>query len=287
MKFRPNKVFPPASAPIRASRQRQNSSLILTAPNLPRMPESARRWPLPIAAPTRRSWTTRCSDNPFNDSWRVMLKMKPSTGNKDPVDIRCTLQKGEEVVERNMDLSLESAMSAPDTTAMTAGPASPAAVGRMECRLRQGGKLFSRAAHPQQAAAGPTGRSRVWNAPCGARRATATPRTELAAEEMDPLVTEWFAQVLQNRPSSADHMLSTRGRLALLLADMPGKWQDQFLRPGPWPTGIRHSHARNLSARRPGLSDLPNDAAPAGPRPDHDADQIGPDMPTESWASSG
>jgi len=24
-------------------------------------------------------------------------------------------------------------------------------------------------------------------------------------------------------------------RLALLLADMPGKWQDQFLRPGPWP----------------------------------------------------
>jgi hypothetical protein len=31
-------------------------------------------------------------------------------------------------------------------------------------------------------------------------------------------------------------MLSTRGRLALLLADMPGKWQDQFLRPGPWPS---------------------------------------------------
>jgi hypothetical protein len=30
-------------------------------------------------------------------------------------------------------------------------------------------------------------------------------------------------------------MLSTRGRLALLLADMPGKWQDQFLHPGPWP----------------------------------------------------
>ena len=24
-------------------------------------------------------------------------------------------------------------------------------------------------------------------------------------------------------------------RMALFLADMPGKWQDQFLRPGPWP----------------------------------------------------
>jgi hypothetical protein len=59
--------------------------------------------------------------------------------------------------------------------------------------------------------------------------------TELAAEEMDHLVNDWFAQVLQAPPAGAE-MLSTRGRLALLLADMPGKWQDQFLRPGPWPT---------------------------------------------------
>ena len=59
--------------------------------------------------------------------------------------------------------------------------------------------------------------------------------TELAAEEMDRLVTEWFAAVLQTSPLNNDQMLSTRGRLALLLADMPGKWQDQFLRPGPWP----------------------------------------------------
>jgi hypothetical protein len=59
--------------------------------------------------------------------------------------------------------------------------------------------------------------------------------TELAAEEMDSVVTEWFAQVLQESPAGTDHMLSTRGRLALLLVDMPGKWQEQFLRPGPWP----------------------------------------------------
>jgi hypothetical protein len=61
------------------------------------------------------------------------------------------------------------------------------------------------------------------------------PVTELAAEEMDQVVTDWFAQVLQEPPTSTDHMLSTRGRLALMLADMPGKWQEQFLRPGPWP----------------------------------------------------
>ena len=52
---------------------------------------------------------------------------------------------------------------------------------------------------------------------------------------MDKLVTGWFAEVLQTSPAGTDQMLSTRGRLALLLADMPGKWQDQFLRPGPWP----------------------------------------------------
>lgn len=70
------------------------------------------------------------------------------------------------------------------------------------------------------------------------RRAPAEPHrsaTELAAEEMDRLVTGWFADVLQASPAGTDQMLSTRGRLALLLADMPGKWQDQFLRPGPWP----------------------------------------------------
>ena len=59
--------------------------------------------------------------------------------------------------------------------------------------------------------------------------------TLLAAEEMDRIVTEWFSEVLQSPPTKMDQTLSTRGRLALLLADMPGKWQDQFLRPGPWP----------------------------------------------------
>lgn len=70
------------------------------------------------------------------------------------------------------------------------------------------------------------------------RRATTEPErtaTELAAEEMDLVVTEWFAAVLERIPTGIEHVLNTRGRLALLLADMPGKWQDQFLRPGPWP----------------------------------------------------
>ena len=69
-------------------------------------------------------------------------------------------------------------------------------------------------------------------------RASAEPQrsvTELAAEEMDAVVTEWFATVLERIPTGVEHLLNTRGRLALLLADMPGKWQDQFLHAGPWP----------------------------------------------------
>jgi hypothetical protein len=72
--------------------------------------------------------------------------------------------------------------------------------------------------------------------------------TQLAIEEMDRLVHEWFAEVLQIPPERRDRTLSTKGRLALLLADMPGRWQDQFLRPGPWPdefvSAMRESYLR-------------------------------------------
>lgn len=100
------------------------------------------------------------------------------------------------------------------------------------------------------------------------RRAPQEPQlsaTQLAAEEMDHLVTEWFTQVLQHQPTGSDQMLSTRGRLALLLADMPGRWQDQFLRPGPWPeefvTAMRKTFLRagpdfQLSQMKPRPLDL-------------------------------
>jgi hypothetical protein len=110
----------------------------------------------------------------------------------------------------------------------------------VERRLRESGKLLSRVAHSQQGAARTAGHSR-FEAGDGARavpRETQEPQlsaTELAAEEMDLVVTEWFGQVLQEAPVGANHMLSTRGRLALLLVDMPGKWQEQFLHPPPWP----------------------------------------------------
>lgn len=58
----------------------------------------------------------------------------------------------------------------------------------------------------------------------------------LAMHELDRLMTEWFAAVLDEPESVSDPaQLSARGRLALLLVDMPGRWQAQFLQPAPWP----------------------------------------------------
>jgi hypothetical protein len=59
--------------------------------------------------------------------------------------------------------------------------------------------------------------------------------TEIATDEMDKLLAQWFRDVLQESATGSAQILSTRGRLALVLADMPTRWQDQFLRPGPWP----------------------------------------------------
>jgi hypothetical protein len=71
---------------------------------------------------------------------------------------------------------------------------------------------------------------------------------ELAAEEMEWVVAEWYSAVLNVPSTQTDPLLSTRGRLALLLADMPGRWQDQFLKPAPWPEeflrAMRESYLR-------------------------------------------
>jgi hypothetical protein len=134
-----------------------------------------------------------------------------------------------------MDLSLESALSAPD-----AGSEQP---GRIVGRpLEEWNAAYAKVESYFHALRIRNkvllGRMVIHVLKRAMRRAPQEPRrsvSELAAEEMDLVVTEWFSQVLQESPAGTDHMLSTRGRLALLIADMPGKWQDQFLKPGPWP----------------------------------------------------
>lgn len=55
----------------------------------------------------------------------------------------------------------------------------------------------------------------------------------LAMEEAMKLVAEWFQRVLDIQ--LPENRLAARGRLALLLADLPGHWQPWFLAEPPWP----------------------------------------------------
>jgi len=59
-----------------------------------------------------------------------------------------------------------------------------------------------------------------------------TPRI-LAMEETLKVVADWTSNVLDE--PLQNNRLAARGRLALLLADMPGKWQPVFLTQSPWP----------------------------------------------------
>src|SRR5262249_45274030 len=116
---------------------------------------------------------------------------------------------------RNMDLSLESALSAPESGAPSGSIAGRpveewnAAYAKVESyfhALRIRNKTL-------------LGRLVILVLKRAMRRAPQELQlsaTELAAEEMDSVVTEWFGQVLQEAPVGATHMLSTRGRLALL-----------------------------------------------------------------------
>ena len=55
----------------------------------------------------------------------------------------------------------------------------------------------------------------------------------LAMEEALSEIAEWTQDVLD--VPLENRRLAARGRLALLLAGMPGKWQGVFLTPAPWP----------------------------------------------------
>ena len=59
--------------------------------------------------------------------------------------------------------------------------------------------------------------------------------TELAIAAIDQQLANWLRAALGLPEEESDQSVSQRGRLALLLVDMPGRWQDAFLSPSPWP----------------------------------------------------
>jgi hypothetical protein len=80
-----------------------------------------------------------------------------------------------------------------------------------------------------------------------------TPRA-LAMEEALSEVADWTQQVLE---APLEHgRLAARGRLALLLAGMPDKWQSVFLTPPPWPPAFVEAMRKSYLAAGPRFAAL-------------------------------
>jgi len=97
-------------------------------------------------------------------------------------------------------------------------------------------------------------RSILWRA--SARRANEPERAAriIAMEEALSEVAEWTQDVLD--VPLENRRLAARGRLALLLAGMPDKWQGVFLTPAPWPPEFVESMKKSYLAAGPQFAEL-------------------------------
>ncbi len=76
----------------------------------------------------------------------------------------------------------------------------------------------------------------------------------LAMEEALAEIANWTQNVLDE--PLENRRLAARGRLALLLAGMPGKWQGVFLTPAPWPPEFVESMRKSYLAAGPTFAEL-------------------------------
>jgi len=97
-------------------------------------------------------------------------------------------------------------------------------------------------------------RSILWRA--SARRAEQPdkPARFLAMEEALSEIAEWTQDVLD--VPLENRRLAARGRLALLLAGMPDKWQGVFLTPPPWPAAFSAAMQKSYLAAGPRFAAL-------------------------------
>jgi hypothetical protein len=77
---------------------------------------------------------------------------------------------------------------------------------------------------------------------------------KLAMEEMLSEIGVWTERVLDE--PLVDRRLAARGRLALLLAGMPDRWQGVFLTPEPWPDEFVAAMRSSYLAAGPQFAEL-------------------------------
>jgi glucans biosynthesis protein len=98
LKLSENKVIGTRVGADPRDAQRRQFVIDFAGPKLKAIPETAPPQAIASCSTNAAIVDNQVFFNLFNDSWRVMLKMEPKPGNNDPVDIRCTLNKGEEVL---------------------------------------------------------------------------------------------------------------------------------------------------------------------------------------------
>jgi len=80
------------------------------------------------------------------------------------------------------------------------------------------------------------------------------PPRVLAMEETLSEIAQWTQQVLDE--PLENRRMAARGRLALLLAGIPGKWQSVFLTPAPWPAEFEAAMRTSYLAAGPRFAQL-------------------------------
>lgn len=97
-------------------------------------------------------------------------------------------------------------------------------------------------------------RSILWRASARRAREPQSTARQLAMDETLSEIGEWTERVLDE--PLLNKRLAARGRLALLLAGMPDRWQGIFLTPPPWPAEFVAAMRSSYLAAGPQFAEL-------------------------------
>jgi len=78
--------------------RRRQFAIDFGGPKLAALPENATLQAIASCSPNGALIENQVFRNPFNGTWRVMLKLDPKPDNHDPIDLRCTLKNGDETL---------------------------------------------------------------------------------------------------------------------------------------------------------------------------------------------
>lgn len=94
----------------------------------------------------------------------------------------------------------------------------------------------------------------LWRSSARRTKEPDKPARLLAMEEALTEIANWTQDVLD--VPLENRRLAARGRLALLLAGMPDKWQGVFLTPPPWPPAFVEAMKKSYLAAGPRFANL-------------------------------